>query len=393
MRPVLAFDRASHMNTMKHLVMSITLLTSFGAVWPTWAHGGEDHAEAGSAPASVVAGMDTQAPRRQPDGSVWVPKPVQHRLGLRTLLALAQPHPVAIELNGRVLADPQSGGRVQASQAGRIVAGPQGLPVLGQRVRQGQVLAYLQAAASSLDKGNQQAALAELDAQYTLAERKLARYEQLEGAVPHKDIEAARLERDALRQRRAAVRGSLNAPEALVAPVSGVVASASVVQGQVVDARDVLFEVVDPARLVVEALAYDPAQVQGLRAATANWSGSGSGGSVPLLFIGGSRQLREQALPVLFRVQQANAPLAIGQSLKVTAQTSQTVQGVAVPRRALSRNAAGETQLWLHTEAERFVPRVVQTQPLDAEQVVVTAGLRERERVVVDGASLLAQVR
>ena len=38
-------------------------------------------------------------------------------------------------------------------------------------------------------------------------------------------------------------------------PASGVIASANVVAGQVVDARELVFEIVDPSRLRVEASA------------------------------------------------------------------------------------------------------------------------------------------
>jgi hypothetical protein len=278
---------------------------------------------------------------------------------------------------------------VQATQAGRIEAGPQGLPVLGQSVVKGQVLAYLRPATSSLERDNQQSNLAELDAQYAVAERKASRYAQLEGAIPQKDIEAARFELDALRKRRAAIGASLGAPEALLAPVSGTLVASSVVIGQVVDAKELLFEVVNPSRLMVEALAYDPALTQGLSQASA----AVPGGTLALQFVGGGRQLRDQAMPLLFKVLPTTTPVAIGQTLKVTASTAQTIEGVAVPMSALGRNAAGDAVVWLHKAPERFAPQVVRTQPLDARTVVITSGLHVHDRVVTEGASLLAQVR
>lgn len=354
-----------------------------------WAHGGEDHGEHAPAQPTLTATSGT-APQRLPDGSLWVPKPAQYRLGLRTIRTATQNHAQAIELNGKVLPDPNAGGRVQATQTGRIEAGPQGLPVLGQRVSKGQVLAYLHPAATSLELGNQQATLAELDAQYALAERKLERYTQLEGAIARKDIETARIERDALKRRRDAVRGSLTAPEPLLAPVSGIIASSSATLGQVIEARDVVFDVVDPSRLMVEALAYDASQLDGLGDATAS---APNGTSMALRFAGAGRQLRDQAMPVLFRVVQAQAPLAIGQTLKITAQTRQTVRGMAVPRAALQRLPSGDTMIWLHEQAERFTPRIVSTAPLNDSTVIVLKGLQDGERVVTEGASLLSQVR
>ena len=61
-----------------------------------------------------------------------------------------------------------------------------------------------------------------------------------------KEIEAARAEAQSLQQRERSIGASLATREALVAPVSGVIAGAEVLAGQVVEARDVLFEVVDP---------------------------------------------------------------------------------------------------------------------------------------------------
>jgi hypothetical protein len=112
-----------------------------------------------------------------------------------------------------------------------------------------------------------------------------------------------------------------------------------------------------------------------------------------LQFVGGGRQLREQALPLLFRVKAQNAPVAVGQPVKVIAKTSRTAKGVAVPQAALARNSAGDTVVWVHLGAERFGPRKVSSQPLDASTVAVTAGIASGERVVSVGANLLAQVR
>jgi hypothetical protein len=77
--------------------------------------------------------------------------------------------------------------------------------------------------------------------------------------VPQKEIEAARIERGALQKRRAYVGASIDGAEPLLAPGAGVIsASHHLVAGQIVDAREVLFEIVDPEHLAVEALAYDP---------------------------------------------------------------------------------------------------------------------------------------
>ncbi len=354
------------------------------------AHGDEDHSH-DPQPAATLATLvsDATRPQRLADGSLFIPKPTQRQLGLRTRIASLQALAVTLSFNGKVVADPNASGRVQAIQSGRIAPGPKGLPSLGQQVRKGEVLAWLKPVASSLERGNQQALLAELAAQLAIAERRVRRLDQLEGAVPQKDIEAARIELDALKQRRAAIGASLAAAEPLHAPVSGVISASHVVAGQVVEAREMLFEVIDPAHLAVEALSYDTAQLGQLSDAVAQFPG----GDVPLRFVGAGRQLREQALPLLFRVASTHAPLALGQPVKVIAKTATRIDGVAVPHAAIGKNAAGEDVVWLHTDAERYTPRKVKWSPLDADTVAVSSGLRDGERVVIQGASLLAQMR
>jgi hypothetical protein len=361
---------------------------------PLAAHGGEDHSH-DITPPEVAQAFDPRAPeaaraRRMPDGSLFVPKAVQRAIGVRHLVAEVRDMPLSVRLNGRVIADPASGGRVQVLQPGRIAPGPGGLPLPGQRVVRGQVLALLHPAASSIERGNQQDRLADLEAALAIAERRHARYLQLEGVVPQKDIDAARDERDALRKRRAAVAASLGTTEALRAPISGVIGATHVAAGQVVDAREVLFEIVDPARLAVEALAYDAALAGTIRAASAELPGVGA---LPLTFLGGGRVLREQALPLLFRIGTPNAPVAVGQPLAVIVQTHAAQHGVALPAAALVKNGSHASAVWIRDGAERFVLRAVEAQALDAAGVVVAAGLSAGERVVTAGAGLLSQIR
>ena len=352
-----------------------------------FAHGGEDHSHE-AAPAQVAV-TDPGKPRRLADGGLFVPKAAQRQLGLRTQPVAMADLAATLEFNGRVIADPNAGGRVQATQGGRVEAGPRGLPTLGQKVIKGQVLAWLRPTTGNIERGNQRALLAELAAQIALTEARLNRYAQLEGAIPGKEIEAARIELAALKQRKTAIGAGLDSAEALTAPASGVVSAAHVVAGQVVEAREVLFEIVDPARLAVEALAYDPAQAAGITTASLDLPGGGTA----LAFVGAGRQLREQALPLLFRVRSGNAALAVGMPVKVIARTAATTRGAALPLAALGRGAGGETTVWVKLAPERFAPRRVETRPLDGERVAVTAGLEEGERVVVGGASLLGQVR
>jgi hypothetical protein len=96
-------------------------LASLVLALPCHADAGHDHGDA----APAVTG---DGPRRLADGSVFLPKPAQRQLGVRTLPVESAQLPRATELAGKVVMDPNAGGRVQAAIAGRIEAGPRGLP-------------------------------------------------------------------------------------------------------------------------------------------------------------------------------------------------------------------------------------------------------------------------
>ena len=367
-------------------LLALLMATVLSAPLPALAGPGHDHGDAPPAPTG-------NGPSRQPDGSVFLPKPAQRQLGVRTLVTATGQHAKAFELAGTVVMDPNAGGKVQAVLAGRLEAGPKGLPGVGQAVRKGEVLAYVVPTAGAIERSNQLAQQAELRAARDLAARRVERLTELADTVPRKDIEAAESELQSLTQRLGAVGAGLATRDALVAPVSGVIASANAVAGQVVDARELVFEVVDPSRLRIEALAYDPAQAQSVAGATLAVAGQ----RVPLRFLGAARSLRDQAQPLQFAgdssVLGTLAHLAIGQPVRVFVQSTDKVDGVQVPAAALLRNPANQTIVWVKESPERFAPRVVTAVPLDGTSVAVTSGLQPGDRVATQGATLINQVR
>ncbi len=338
------------------------------------------------------AAVNASGLARLPDGSVNVPKAAQRRMAIRTLLAPESEAAATVELPGRIVMDPNASGRVQAVHGGRIEPGPKGLPVAGQSVRRGEVLAFVHHHAEPYALGAQQAQLAELKAQRQLAEQRVQRLEGLEGTVPRKEIEATRSEAQSLAQRERSIGSSLAAREALVAPVAGVIARADLAAGQVVEPRDVLFEIVDPSRMLVEATTADTALAGQIAGASLQGKADAK-----LRLLGISRALRDGVLPLTFAVTAAKPgtalPLAIGQPVTVVAQSRERIKGVVLPAQAVVRNPANEPIVWIKSGAERFIPQPVQFRPLDAATVVITQGLGADNRVVVQGAPLIAQIR
>lgn len=338
------------------------------------------------------SGTTTSGLARLPDGSVQVPMLAQRRMAIRTLIASESDANATIELSGRVVMDPNAGGRVQAVHGGRIDPGPAGLPVAGQAVRRGEVLAYVQHHAEPYALANQQSQWAELRSSRALAAQRVQRLESLEGTVPRKDIDAAKSELQSLTAREKSIGASIGSRETLTAPVSGVIARADAVAGQIVEARDVLFEVIDPARVLVEATTADPA----LPARVGDASLQGVPG-VRLKLLGAARSLRDGVLPLTFRAQPDKAgtamPLAVGQPVTVVASLNERIKGFVLPAQAVVRNSANEPIVWIKSGAERYIPQPVQYRALDAATVIVTQGLGADNRVVVQGAPLIAQIR
>ena len=332
----------------------------------------------------------TDSPRRLTDGSLFVPKPTQRLLVVRTKLAQVEDAAEAATIVGRVIADPTSGGRVQSAQAGRIEPAEGGLPVLGQRVTRGQVLAYVTPVITTVDAGGLREQIAELNSSITIAEQRVARLSQLEGSVPRREIDDAKRELEGLRRRRQALAPALVDREVLRASASGVISVANVVGGQIVEAREILYEIVDPARLWVEAIAYDPNTVVDIQSAVAS---TAEGETVPLDLVGRGLTLRQQAVPLQFRITRTSPTLSVGKPVAVIVQGSRSLSGVVLPSGSVVRAANGENIVFEHASAERFVPRPVRYRPLDGERVLVLAGIGSGTRVVTDGAGLLSQIR
>jgi RND family efflux transporter MFP subunit len=351
----------------------------------TYAGPGHDH---GPEPATALSNDDT--PSRLPGGGLFLPKPSQHLLAIRT--QLVQPGELArsVELMGHVIPDPNASGTVQAPRAGRLLAGPDGLPYLGQGVRQGQMLARLVPLAAAIDHGEKEAQLAEIKGELEVAERQLIRLQQLRDSVTEKELDAAAVAVRSLQRRRDAVAAGLYKDEALTAPIDGVISLSTARVGGVVAAGDTLFEIVQPQRLWVDAVAFDAGLAARIRDASVRLA---SGTVLPARLLGAGTRLRQQAVPLQFELLPPLPALAVDEKVTVYARLTDNMHGVALPREAVTRGPGGEWRVWLKQGAEHFTPQRVSIEALDGASVAVTAGLGGGERVVVQGASLLEQIR
>jgi len=372
---------------------------------PLWAH--EAMPTASSEKSTLTsAATNSAAPRRLADGQLFFPKELQRHFALTTELVKSAPQQASTILQAKVIADPRASGVVQSTQLAVLLAPADGLPMPGQTVQQGEILAWLQPVDTAIEQGNQQALLAEIDALIRITRDRVQRFTRLQSAVPKAELETAQTELVALERRREHIKKSVNQAIPVIATISGVVSKTAVSVGEVVEPKQLLFSLQNPTAWWVEAKAF--ALPTGLTTQSnisahmvRNNGGHESGlasQSINLQFVGHSQEMQQQSIAVWFKVasssdNSSNTQLVAEQPVEVLLPQGASTDGLAVPKAALLKLDDGQQALWVHTEPEQFQLVRVTTQPLDADRVLVTEGLQSGARVVVQGVQLLAQVR
>lgn len=339
--------------------------------------------------------LPADSPRRLPDGSLFVPKPAQRVLAIRTIVTSIAEMPVTNRVFGRVIPDPTASGRVQAGIPGKIDPGDLGMFVVGQHVERGQVVSSIVPIINPVDNANIQQQIGQIDGELRQIGDMLDQASKGEIApLTPRQVETMRLDMMSLRQRRAGIALVMNDRDTLRiqlrAPSTGLIAVSNVVAGQIVEAKDILFEVIDPNRLWVEAAAFDMNVVNNIDGATAV---TDSGGSYELTYVGRAPRRRQQAIPVNFKIDKPDAALTVGSPVNVFIRGKDKQTGIVLPQRAITTTASGQPIVFEHVSAEKFVPVLVRTEAVDGENAIVQSGLQPGLRIVVDGAGLLGQVR
>lgn len=360
-----------------------------------WAHGDEAHQDEKPQASALGKSPHSSSLNEQAfvlaDGALFVPKSVQRQFKIRTQsTALSQVSPSWL-LNGRVVAAPNAAAVVQAMQDGRLEpVASQLLPYVGQTVKQGQVLAYLQPSLTALEQANQQSLLAELEAQQRLLTQRMTRLQAIKESIATQEIDEVNLQLQSIKQRQAVLKQPF-AKEPLRASMSGVISASQARIGQVVQAQDVLFEITQPQHLWVEAQSFDSSQasISSAQLMLPNQP------ALNLQYISQSSVLNAQSNAIFFKILAQNTAILpkLGQIVQVMAQSQARQQGIVVPQQAVIKDTQQQSFVWLHAQAEQFVRQAVTVRPLDDKTVLVTQGLLPNQRVVIQGAYLLTQVQ
>ncbi|RXK85648.1 efflux RND transporter periplasmic adaptor subunit [Filimonas effusa] len=287
------------------------------------------------------------------------------------------------ELNGRLVADPSGSAAIAARMAGRIenlYVKETGVPVQkGQllyriyseqllSLQQEYLLAYAQAKNFPDDRRFQQIAQA--------ARQKLLLYGQPETKL-----------QQLLQQQRT------DAYITYTAPVTGIVATLQVTEGQYVEEGTNLMQLEDYSHLWVEADLY-PGETAVKDGATvtvkvAGWENEPQ--QMVVRFVNPVMQDGTQLVQLRGTIANKNKRWQPGLQATLwvpSAATATSEKVLSLPVDAVIHDGNG-THIWVETEAGKFEPRSVVTGEENASSVSIKEGVQEGDRVVVTGAYLL----
>ena len=357
---------------------------------------------ADASPATPAPHLDEPEEHQQLPTKVRLRPDVVRAAGIKTALATTASLPVTVDLTGELAADPDRSARLAARVPGRIV---EVRVKEGQRVKAGQTVAILESpelarARATLASAAARAKVARLNADRlrrlesrSLASGQEASAAEAEDAALDAEAGAASQTLSALGQGADAATGG-SARVTIRTPISGFVLSRDAVQGQSVDAAHVIVVIGDLERAYFLARLFEKDLARVKQGASAEvrlnaYPNETFEGDVETV----GKQLDPAARTVTARILVRNH----GDLLKVGLfGTARVVAGTAtVPRRHVVVPLSAITQL-----PEKNVVFVLQpdgdfeVHPVTlggsaAGRVEVLGGLREGERVVVDGVFTL----
>lgn len=366
------------------IVAGFGVLMSIAPVLAGPGHSGDE----GHAHGPEASEGATDSPRRLPDGSIFLPKPTQRLIEVRTEYVTQQTVRRAVRLPGRIVANPNRLAVVQSIVDGRLAPFNGRFAHVGQRVRAGDLLGYVKPVLSEIDRSDVEQTAGRLDQEIALAANRVEQFKRF-NTFPAERIRTAEIELENLVRRRSTLKERTSVNEPLVAPIDGVIVAAQAAIGQIVSPKDVLFQIVEPRTLWVEALAHDSfdmASIGKARAVTQDTE------PADLTFVASSPVLAQHAMSIKFEVA-TPAPMEIGRQVMVMVEIGKEMTGIVVPRSAVVQAPNGQYVVFRHIEPERFEPRPVRFVEIDGTRVILSAGVEAGEKIAVQSATLINQIR
>lgn len=329
---------------------------------------------------------------RQADGSVIMPMAMQAKLQIQTQFAESGNAQKTLSLSGVVKPHNRGYAIVQPGNNGQYLATEYGAPLSGTEVKKGDLLGFIQYSDTAFELASQNSELLSVRNNIEQTRRDVQRLENLGELASEQQLEQLKTQLKTLVEQEVALQAGVEKPLPLIAQQDGILLNHQVTNGKWVKAGTILFEIVDPDLRKIE--------VHTNQFNIINQVSSASLQEYPELevnYLGHSPTLKEGLMTLFFehecKHQHSQIPLPIDQHVTVLVKKADEVQGIVLPSDAVVTNRNNLPIVWIKVSAERFLPQIVEYQAVANGLVVITDGLGSENRVVVNGTSLLNQVR
>lgn len=370
-----------------------------------FAHGGEDH---GGESLADSSGSILGAP-------IFVPVETQILMGIKTELVRKEALPKRLKALGRTRIRPELEAVVSSPVEGRIV-GPDDYspPQLGERVRKGQIMAFIDQTISApeainltVERTKIESELQQAQTDLALAQKEYARVLKLTNVLPEKEtwrvqsaLKSAQEKLDGLKKQgkvyETLVDQSLYQSKnpkrvAMLAPLDGIIAETHATLGEYIRPEKELFHIIDLSEILVEAEVFEDAISLVSHATSAkiiveafpddSFTGK-------LVSIGTTIDPQTRTLRVLFSVPNPDRKLVAEMFADVFIETGNSLEGLTIPKTALL-NQDGQMVVYVKISGEQFIARPVVIAERFKDRVKLAqdseTSFKEGDRVVVQG--------
>lgn len=314
--------------------------------------------------------------------------------------------------SAKVIPEPENIAQITSPVAGKLILdkGIYNIPVIGEAVEKGQVLAVVN---PLLSPSSLEFNLGETKNRWSKAINDYERAKQLydSGAISLKKLQEAELnykieesrynnllthtDPDKEIEGRHIENHSNSDPHYihLRSPISGRIVSSNFLLGSHVNIQDNLFTVIDLSKVFIEAQVYEHDIPKVSHSHGANFIIPGYEDKIfsinketgRLVNIGVVVDDKTRTVPVIYEVQNPGLELRIGMYVEFSILTSKSVNTISIPKTAVQEDN-GRFFAFVQTGGESFVRRDIITGLKDKGLIEVKSGINSGERVVTSGA-------
>jgi len=337
-----------------------------------------------------------------------VPKETQFLLGIETSRSAAATLPRHLKTLGRVVTPTSRQAEIHTPFQGIVLnTAESSLPSRGAIVQKGDILAVVEQVMAVPENLNIVTEIARTESELKqrreeaeLAELELTRVTNLGESISGRRIAEAKSAVTIARQRVDGLTKALQEMRhalstqadnsrqvAIEAPLDGVIVAAHVTQGEFVEPQKLLFEILDPATVWLEADVYEmdlQLVEDASRAEIVSEAYPADRFTGTVAFIDRRLDKDARTIKTVFEVENTGGKLREGMFANVLIETKATESGTLIPKAGVV-NIGGENVVYVKSSPETFVARRVEVLGTWGDNVMLSSGVEAGEIVVVQG--------